>query len=473
MEKKVLPYLVVISAISVSLSAAFYSVTGVGKMFAGSSTNVMIMMSSLEIAKLVLASLLFQYWDRLNVALKSYYFMAIFVLMVLTSGGIYGYLSAAYTETSTKLQTIQKEVSVLNIKREMFQTRLNDTRSQKSILSENINQLNKGLSNNIVQYTDANGNIITTQSSKQRNAVQEQITLSQQERNKLTEIELAMNDSITKIDLEILSLETDDDVAAEIGPLKYIAELTGKSIDQVVNWFIIALMLVFDPLAVSLVVGANVIFRDKEKEKEKKKLADSIDKKISDFKLKEKEFEEKSKGFENKLKQVKEAESNLEDKFKDKEENLKQKELELEELLKQREREFEEKLKEEEEDFNQLMLKHQRDLENLKKEEEKLKNTLSSEEYRITKMEDDVLKEKENIERLKDEIEKQRQELAEDKKEFENEYSNLEELKNELKQKEIDIEEAKEELLSLDKEIKDWESTHWRLRRGKKPPSAI
>ena len=83
MEKKLLPYLVVISALSVSLSAAFYSVTGIGKMFAGSSTNVMIMMASLEIAKLILASLLYQYWGKLNFMLKTYYFIAVFVLMII------------------------------------------------------------------------------------------------------------------------------------------------------------------------------------------------------------------------------------------------------------------------------------------------------------------------------------------------------------------------------------------------------
>lgn len=466
MEKKVLPYLVVISAISVSLSAAFYSVTGVGKMFAGSSTNVMIMMASLEIAKLVLASLLFQYWDRLNVALKSYYFIAIFTLMVITSGGIYGYLSAAYSETSTKLQKIEKNVEVLEIKRNMFQTRLDDTRKSKDLITESINDLTNALSNNVIQYTDKDGNVITTQSSKQRAAVQEQITLAQEERNKLTQIELSMNDSIQKIDLKILDLETNDDVAAEIGPLKYIANLTGKSIDKVVNWFIIALMLVFDPLAVSLVVGANVIFRDKEKEEEKRKLASNIDKKIEEFKNREKEFEEKSSQFNVRLKEVEDVEKSLDNKLKEKEDLIKEKEKQLEEDIKLKEKELKEKLNDEKEDLEQKLIQAQNKLNNLKSEEDKIKKHLSEEEYRIAKMEDDLLKEKEELLREK-------KELEEDKKEFELEYSSLDDVRDELKQKEMEIEEAKEELIKLDKEIKDWESTHWRLRRGKKPPSSI
>ncbi len=72
MERKVLPYLVAISALSVSLSAAFYSVTGLSKMFAGAATQVMVMAGSLEIAKLIIASLLYQYWDKLGALLKIY-----------------------------------------------------------------------------------------------------------------------------------------------------------------------------------------------------------------------------------------------------------------------------------------------------------------------------------------------------------------------------------------------------------------
>ncbi len=165
MEKKLLPYLVVISALSVSLSAAFYSVSGIGKMFSGASIQVMIMMGSLEVAKLVLASLLYQYWSRLNKVLKFYYFVALFVLMSLTSAGIYGYLSSAYSETSNKLENIDKQVSVLNTKRGMFETQLNDARTEKDRINSNIAELTKAVSNNFVQTKDKDGNIITTSSS--------------------------------------------------------------------------------------------------------------------------------------------------------------------------------------------------------------------------------------------------------------------------------------------------------------------
>ena len=302
MEKKLLPYLVVISALSVSLSAAFYSVTGLGKMFSGASVQVMIMMSSLEIAKLVLASLLYQYWSKLNRALKTYYFIALFVLMSITSAGIYGYLSSAYSDTLNKVENIDKQVKVLDTKREMFQTQLNDARSEKERINQNIAELTKGVSNNFVQSKDRNGNIITTSSSANRKVYEEQLKSSQKRRDDILLIETSLNDSITKIDLKKLDLETNTDIAGEIGPLKYIAKLTSKSMDEVINWFIIALMLVFDPLAVSLVVGANVIFRDKNKEKEKLKLSQEIDQKIIEFDERKKEIEKINSDLDNREK---------------------------------------------------------------------------------------------------------------------------------------------------------------------------
>ena len=260
MERKVLPYLVAISALSVSLSAAFYSVTGLSKMFAGAATQVMVMAGSLEIAKLIIASLLYQYWDKLGALLKIYLTVAVIILMLITSGGIYGYLSSAYSETSTKLEVMGKNVAVYDLKRERFQNQLDDVTVEKQFLNQSILELTKGLSNNTIQYKDEDGNIITTTSSSTRRVLTNQLDDAKQQRDKLSLREEALTDSVTNIDLIKLDLETNTDIASEIGPLKYIAGITGKSMDQVVNWFIIALMLVFDPLAIALVISANVVF---------------------------------------------------------------------------------------------------------------------------------------------------------------------------------------------------------------------
>lgn len=260
MEKRLLPYLIIFSALSVSLSAAFYSVSGLSKMFAGASLQVIIMAGSLEIAKLVAASLLYQYWSKLHLLLKTYLSIAVLVLMVITSGGIYGFLSAAYSETAVKLDVVDKRVSVHQLKRERFQSQLTDVLSEKRSLTTNIQELSKGLANNVIQYTDTSGNIITTTSRSKRLSLERQLKETKELRTTLSIKEEALVDSITNIDLDVLDLETDSDLASEVGPLKYISKLTGKSIDQVVNWFIVALMIVFDPLAIALIISANVAF---------------------------------------------------------------------------------------------------------------------------------------------------------------------------------------------------------------------
>ena len=502
MEKKLLPYLVVISALSVSLSAAFYSVTGLGKMFSGASVQVMIMMSSLEIAKLVLASLLYQYWSRLNRALKIYYFIALFVLMSITSAGIYGYLSSAYSDTLNKVETIDKQVKVLDTKREMFTTQLTDIRSEKERLNQNIAELTKGASNNFVQTKDKNGDIITTTSSANRKLFDEQLKSSQKTRDDLAVRETALSDSITKIDLKKLELETNDDVAAEVGPLKYIAKLTNKSMDQVINWFIIALMLVFDPLAVSLVVGANVIFRDKEREKEKLKLSQDIDKKLKDFELREIEIQDMNSQFETRLQEVESLENETTKKLKDLEEEknreflqregeleLRKEELEntdqqirikydeISKALENKEHQFEKFVSEEK---SKLDTKQQ-DLDSLELDlENKMKNykdlVLKEEQQYKIKLESQELKLKEEIQKLREEKQKFseiKKKILDDQEELQTLESKLSQKQEELNEKESILERVKDELVNLDNEIRDWESKNFKMRRLHPPPSRL
>jgi chromosome segregation ATPase len=520
MEKKLLPYLVVISALSVSLSAAFYSVTGLGKMFSGASVQVMIMMSSLEIAKLVLASLLYQYWSKLNRALKTYYFIALFVLMSITSAGIYGYLSSAYSDTLNKVENIDKQVKVLDTKREMFQTQLNDARSEKERINQNIAELTKGVSNNFVQSKDRNGNIITTSSTANRKVYEEQLKSSQKRRDDILLIETSLNDSITKIDLKKLDLETNTDIAGEIGPLKYIAKLTSKSMDEVINWFIIALMLVFDPLAVSLVVGANVIFRDKNKEKEKLKLSQEIDQKIIEFDERKKEIEKINSDLDNREKNVSNREieldslskeredlfngkiKELEDEYEEKEnsleleyqkskESLNERSIQLDDLQVEMDNKIESLMKDfkiKQESFDSFVKDEKDKLEIEEKKLKELKKDLDNKEKSIDSIIDDKLekakvkfedkvqslnKEKQLIEDLKKQIKKE-------KKEIDSERSSIDKMKDQLIQKESEVNESLEDLRRLDSEIKSWEDAHWQLKRNKgyagpppPPPSAI
>ena len=121
LSKGTLPFIIAFSALSVSASAAFYSVSGLSKLFAGASFEVIIMAGSLEVAKLVTASLLYQYWDKINKILRVYLTTATIILVLITSMGIYGFLSAAYQETYQKLSINENRIEFLDQKREFYQ----------------------------------------------------------------------------------------------------------------------------------------------------------------------------------------------------------------------------------------------------------------------------------------------------------------------------------------------------------------
>lgn len=261
LKRNLFPFLIAFSALSVSASAAFYSVTGLSKLFAGASFEVLIMAASLEVAKLVIASLLYQYWDTLNRWLKTYLMIAAIVLVFITSMGIYGFLSAAYQETATKMGNIDAQVELIETKRDNLKERLAIYTEEKKSLNEAMSELRTGLSNNVIQYKDKEtGEIITTTSKATRQALERQLDQAISRQDELNSRIDAVNEEIFEYEAEIVELETGGDVAGELGPLKYLSGLTGIPMDQIINYLLLIIIFVFDPLAISLVVAANFAF---------------------------------------------------------------------------------------------------------------------------------------------------------------------------------------------------------------------
>ena len=261
LKRNLFPFLIAFSALSVSASAAFYSVTGLSKLFAGASFEVLIMAASLEVAKLVIASLLYQYWDTLNRWLKTYLMIAAIVLVFITSMGIYGFLSAAYQETATKMGNIDAQVELIETKRDNLKERLAIYTEEKQSLNEAMSELRTGLSNNVIQYKDKEtGEIITTTSRATRQALERQLDQAISRQDELNSRIDAVNEEIFEYEAEIVELETGGDVAGELGPLKYLSGLTGIPMDQIINYLLLIIIFVFDPLAISLVVAANFAF---------------------------------------------------------------------------------------------------------------------------------------------------------------------------------------------------------------------
>lgn len=248
--------LMIISTFALAGSAAYYSVFGLSSLFAGARTEVIIMAGALEFSKLILASYLHNHWSKAG-WMKWYLTFAVGILMVITSAGIYGFLTSAYQSTADKLGTTDKLVEVVELKKGRFQEQLTYYNDEKLKLNESINGLRGGLANNTQSRIDRNGNLITSTSSSQRRSLESQLKSAVEQRESISKKIEVLTDSITKLELNVLDLQTNNEVAAEVGPLRYMSEITGKPMNVIVNWFTLLIVFVFDPLAISMVIALN------------------------------------------------------------------------------------------------------------------------------------------------------------------------------------------------------------------------
>ena len=261
LKQSLFPFVIAFSALSVSASAAFYSVSGLSKLFAGASFEVIIMAGSLEISKLVIASLLYQYWDTLNKFLRTYLSIATVILVLITSMGIYGFLSAAYQETYRELTIKNNKVEFLENKAKFYEDDVNRYDEELKRIASNISILSNAKSQSIqVRDTTVSGGVRTTISTSELRLAQRRIEVEEQNLKDIQAKRQVAADSLQTFKLEILDLENDTDVAGELGPLEYLSGLTGTSMDKIINILLLVIIFVFDPLAISLVIAANFAF---------------------------------------------------------------------------------------------------------------------------------------------------------------------------------------------------------------------
>jgi hypothetical protein len=252
--KKLLPFLITISALSISGSAAFFSVFGLSKLFAGAATAVIIMAGTLEASKLIIATLLHQYWKKLSILLRAYLTIATLVLIMITSMGIYGFLSAAYQETANASSMVDKEIALIDNRIKTFEKQKDIKSESLSRIEERITQLNEGINNIEYSWVDRDG------AGDQRELLSTQLEISNSDYIRLTNDISDLDSNILTLQNDRFDVEIDSDIAAELGPLKYISEITGKPMAQIVNILLLIIIFVFDPLAISLVLAANRSF---------------------------------------------------------------------------------------------------------------------------------------------------------------------------------------------------------------------
>ena len=256
-----LKYIILGLALAVAGCAAYFSVWGLSQLFAGASTAVIIMASVLELGKLVTTTALHTYWDKLAKSLRIYLAISVCVLMLITSAGIYGFLSNAYQSTANKLEIHEGELGLLDAKKAGFEKTTSDNQKLIESKTKRLEQLSN-LRSNQESRLDNSG------SNRAKNSVRSDIKSADNEIQKLnSEIDVlnakntVLADSINSYNVKAIELKSGSSVAAEVGPLKYIAQLTGVPMASVVNYMILLLIFVFDPLAVALILITNRIFQ--------------------------------------------------------------------------------------------------------------------------------------------------------------------------------------------------------------------
>ena len=232
------------------------------------------MAGSLEVAKLVIASLLYQYWDTINKILRVYLSIATVILVLITSMGIYGFLSAAYQDTYRQLTIKENQISFLDQKKEFYNKDVARYDEELERISNNISTLSNAKASSIqVRDTTSSTGFRQTISTTELRLSQKRIDVEEQNRKAVQAKREQVADSLQKYQLAILDLENNAEVAGELGPLQYLSGLTGIGMDKIINYLLLVIIFVFDPLAISLVVAANFAFANAFPKREEDVLA--------------------------------------------------------------------------------------------------------------------------------------------------------------------------------------------------------
>ena len=252
-----LKWLVGFSALIVAGCAAFFSVTGLGVLFSGAATSVMVMAGALEFAKLVAATYLKQKWEEIKGFNKWYLVSAVALLMIITSAGIFGYLSNAFQQQNLKLQQVDREIAV-------YSTKITTNDAQITQLNTQLGQLSS-TQNTILDKGKVNSRLLRSIDNKDR-----QVATINKKIGSLQDQNAKNNEEINKIKIANLDLEK------EVGGFRFVAEAFGMELKNVVKFFIFLIVIVFDPLAVALIIAFNGLI-ETPKQRQRRLLGEMVE----------------------------------------------------------------------------------------------------------------------------------------------------------------------------------------------------
>jgi hypothetical protein len=257
--KKVLLYFILLMAVTLAATVAYVSISGLLTVFSGAGFLGLLFFSAIEISKIIATSAIHTYGKKIGWVYNGLLSLGIIIAMAITSMGVYGFLSSGYQKNAAKSDGADREIALLDNKIKLKEKSRESINSQLLQTQKSISQLRNALGNNTQSRVDNNGNVITTTSSANRKAFEKQLEVATQTETRLTNDLNAADSVINVLSEDKVELETDTAMSSELGPLKYLAEVTGSSMDNVMKWFILLLIVIGDPMAILMIIIFNKI----------------------------------------------------------------------------------------------------------------------------------------------------------------------------------------------------------------------
>lgn len=261
----ILAWLLLLTGLVISAVAIYYSVVGLAAIFSAAVIPIIVMGSALEIAKLVCASWLKANWERAPRLMKVYMTTAVIVLMLITSMGIFGFLSKAHSDQSLVSGDVTSKIAIYD---EKIKTEKENIEANRKALKQMDATIDETIARSKTDQGAVNANAMRQRQAKERTQIQADIAKSQK-------TIATLNEERAPIAAEVRKVE------AEVGPLKYIAAFvygaTDESIlERAVTWVIITIIVVFDPLAVIMLLAAQMTFGWKKEDKDEPLVHDTV-----------------------------------------------------------------------------------------------------------------------------------------------------------------------------------------------------
>ena len=265
MNKTTLKVLLGLLAFLLAGCAAFFSITGLSMLFAGAALPVMIMAGTLEFSKLVAASFLYQFWKKIGTILKVYLTIAVVILAVITSMGIYGYLSNAYQQTKIEYNLSKTTADSLSNKKSSFEFQIQNLKTQLDLKNKQFENLSSSANaNNQVIATLATNNRNVNSAFKNTNRTRLEISKINSNIDSILNKITALQDSVYTYESAIKSSSLNASKKSELGPLEYLSNILNTDMDKIVNWFILLFVVVFYPLAMALLIAFNFLSKKED-----------------------------------------------------------------------------------------------------------------------------------------------------------------------------------------------------------------